>query len=186
MPGTRWPAERLDRLVTAVRQAPARAGATAVVAVDGPSGSGKSVLAGTLSDALGGAAVVRMDDLYPGWDGLDEAPPRLVAEVLAPLSGGGQGRFRRYDWAAGTYAGWRVVPSTPVLLVEGCGSGARVCAPYLSLLVWLDAPAEVRRARAMARDGRTYRPHWERWARQEAVHFARESTRERADVRWDT
>jgi hypothetical protein len=35
----------------------------------------------------------------------------------------------------------------------------------------------------MARDGEAYRPHWERWAVQEAQHFAREGTRERADVR---
>lgn len=28
------------------------------------------------------------------------------------------------------------------------------------------APDEVRRERAMARDGDTFRPHWERWAEQ--------------------
>lgn len=186
MPETPWSAERLGELVEAVWQAPARAGATTVVAVDGPSGSGKSALADALAEALGGAPVVRLDDVYPGWDGLDETPPRIVAEVLSPLSLGQPAGYRRYDWTAGRYRAATAVPAAPVLVLDGCGSGARVCAPFLSLLVWLDAAPEVRRRRALARDGETYRPHWERWASQEAVHFAREATRERADVRWRT
>jgi hypothetical protein len=67
-------------------------------------------------------------------------------------------------------------------VVEGVGCGARACAPYLSLLVWVEAPRDVRFARGIARDGEAYRPHWERWARQEQALFAAEGTRERADV----
>ena len=58
--------------------------------------------------------------------------------------------------------------------------------PYLTLLVWLDASEVVRRGRALARDGDTYAPHWERWAWQERAHFAREGTAGRADVRVGT
>jgi hypothetical protein len=39
----------------------------------------------------------------------------------------------------------------------------------------------VRFARAIARDGETYRPHWRRWADQEVRLFQRERTRGRAD-----
>ena len=35
------------------------------------------------------------------------------------------------------------------------------------------------------RDGEAYRPHWERWASQEAAHFAADGTRNRADLRVD-
>lgn len=181
-----WPDEELARLADLVRAGPARAGTTRVVAVDGPSGSGKSVLAQQLSAALRPSAVVRLDDLYPGWDGLDATPQRVLAEVLEPLSRGEEATYRTWDWGAQRYGSAREVPSVPVLLVEGCGSGARVCAPHLTLLVWLDAPPDVRRARALTRDGPTYRPHWERWARQEDVHFAREQTCRRADVRLTT
>ncbi|HSF26729.1 MAG TPA: uridine kinase [Actinomycetes bacterium] len=171
----------IDALATRVRAAEARAGSTRVVAIDGPSGAGKTVLAARLAKALGGAPVVHLDDLYPGWDGLAAAPALLSDWVLQPLSRGEPARYRRYDWAGEEYAEWHDVPAAPVLVVEGCGAGARACAPYLALLVWVDAPAEVRRRRGLARDP-GYEPHWERWAAQEQVMWAVDGTRERADV----
>lgn len=179
------PAE-LAALLTA---RPPSAGATRVLAVDGPSGSGKTDLAAAVSDVLGGAPVVHMDDLYPGWDGLADAVPRLVAEVLEPLSRGDAARYRRYDWGSGRYAEWHEVDPAPtgdVLVVEGVGSGALACAPYLALLAWVEARPEVRFARAMARDGGTYLPYWHRWAAQEDQHFPANRTRDRADVRIST
>jgi uridine kinase len=161
---------------------PPSAGGTRVVAVDGPSGSGKTALAAGLSDVLGGAPVVRMDDLYPGWDGLEDSVPRLVEWVLEPLARAEPARYRRWDWAGGAYAETHEVAGSDVLVVEGVGCGARACAPYLSLLVWVEAPHDVRFSRSMERDGEAYRPHWQRWARQEAAHFATEGTRDRADV----
>lgn len=168
---------------------PARAGGTRVLAVDGPSGSGKTTLAaaltGALSAALPGAdrvAVVHMDDLYPGWDGLADAAPLLSEQVLEPLAHGRPAAFRRWDWDAGRWAGSVAVPTADVLVVEGVGCGARACAPRLSALVWVEAPAEERVRRGLARDGEAYRPHWERWAAQERAHFAAQGTRERADV----
>jgi len=161
-------------------------GSTQVVAVDGPSGSGKSTFADRLSAALDGVPLVRMDDLYPGWDGLDDAVPRLLEWVLLPLSAGELARYRRFDWDTGRYAEWRDVPASAVVIVEGVASGARACAPHLSVLVWVDAARTVRFARGIARDGEGYRPHWERWAAQEERHFATEDTRTRADVRLTT
>ena len=74
--------------------------------------------------------------------------------------------------------------TAPVLVVEGCGVGVRATAPYLSLLVWMDAPHDERMRRGIARDP-GYRPHWERWARQEQAMYDAEQTRERADLRVD-
>jgi uridine kinase len=154
-----------------------------VVALDGPSGAGKTSLSEQLLGALDGAAVVHLDDFYPGWGGLEAAVPRLVAWVLQPVSVGRAGRWRRYDWVADRYAEWHEVPPCDVLLVDGVGSGARACAPYLDLLLWVETSEPERYRRAMARDGVGYRPHWRRWAAAEQVHHARERTRERADVR---
>jgi uridine kinase len=169
-----------------LRQAPQRVGATRVLAVDGPSGSGKTVLADRLSGVLDGAPVVHMDDLYPGWDGLEDAVPRLVEWVLAPLARGEPARYRRYDWARGEYAEWCEVPAADVIVVEGVGSGAAACAPYLSLLVWVEADRDVRFARGIERDGETYRPHWLRWARMVHAQCPAAATRERAHVLHDT
>lgn len=170
----------------AVRAVPARAGGTRVVAVDGPAGSGKSTLAATIRAALDGAPLVRMDDLYPGWDGLADAVPRLLEWVLEPLAAGRAARYRRYDWDAGRYAEWRDVPPAAELVVEGVGSGSRPARPYLSYLVWVQAPHELRMRRGIERDGEAFAPHWLRWARQEATLFAAEQTRRHADVVIDT
>ncbi|GAB7189736.1 AAA family ATPase [Kineococcus sp. NUM-3379] len=173
-------------LAARVLAAPAPAGGTRVVAVDGPSGSGKTTLAAQLGALLPGAATVHMDDLYPGWDGLAEAVPLLVGQVLEPLSAGVAGAYRRWDWVAGAWAEEHAVPAGGVVLVEGVGCGSRACAPHLSLLVWVEAPLRLRHARGIERDGEAYAPHWRRWQRQEEALFAAERTRERADARLDT
>src|SRR5699024_5916819 len=89
------------------------------------------------------------------------------------------------DWERGRPGAVQRVNPGPVLLVEGVGAGARVAAAYLSLLIWVDAPDEVRKGRALARDGETFPPHWDRWARQEHSLCAADETRQRADLRID-
>jgi uridine kinase len=168
-------------LVARLRAAPARAGRTRVLAVDGRSGSGKSTLAALLRRETG-APVVSLEDLYGGWDGLEHGVDLLVSAVLAPLAAGRTAYVPRYDWTA---ACWRtpVELAPPALLVvEGVGAGARRAAGHVSVLVWLEAEERTRRRRALERDGDTYAPHWDRWAAQEAELLARERTRDRADV----
>jgi hypothetical protein len=158
-----------------------RAGRTAVLAVEGRSGSGKTVLARAVA-AGSGASLIRMDDLYPGWDGLLGGVEALRDWVLRPLAEGRAAAWRRWDWAAGEYAEWHPVPADALLVVDGAGGGARSLACYRSGLVWVDAADEQRRDRALARDGATYAPHWERWARQEDEFYAAERVREHADL----
>ena len=169
----------------------------AVVAVDGPSGAGKTRLADRLAVELrgdlggparaAGTAVVHLDDLYPGWDGLEAVVPLLVEHVLAPLRGGAAVTVPTWDWERDRAGAPRALPELgpprpAVVLLEGAGAGARAVAPHLVGLIWVEAPEPVRRARALARDGATYGPHWARWARQERGHFRREGTRRRADL----
>ncbi|WP_344920378.1 hypothetical protein [Streptosporangium oxazolinicum] len=164
-----------------LRARPARAGRTRVLAVEGRSGSGKSTLATAVAEELA-APVVRMDDLYPGWDGLLGGVDALVGWILRPLSRERPARWRRYDWADGGYAEWHEVPVTGILVLDGTGSGALAAAPYLSGLLWLEADDEVRKARALERDGDLYAPHWDRWAAQEERFHARDGVPARADL----
>jgi uridine kinase len=169
-------------LAERVRAAPPRCGTTRLVCIDGPSGSGKTTLAARLAAALGGPPVLHMDDLYPGWDGLAAAVPLLHEQVVTPLAAGRAACYRRYDWHREEFAEAHDVGTPPLLIVEGAGCGARLIAERAVLLVWVDAPRDVRFRRGIARDGEPYRPHWERWARQEQTHFAAELTACRADV----
>jgi uridine kinase len=168
-------------ILAGLQGAPARAGRTRVLAIDGRSGAGKTRLAAELSAALG-AAVVSLEDLYGGWDGLDRGIGALVSEVLEPLAAGLTVRVPRYDWVTRTWGEPAVLEPPEVLIVEGAGAGARRAAAFESLLVWLEAPTAVRKQRALGRDGETFAPHWDMWAAQEEAMLARERTQERADL----
>ena len=182
----RRPLSTFPRLAERLRTTPSRLGNTRLVCVDGPAGSGKTTFAARLAAAVGPeAVVVQFDELYAGW-AITGAVARLAAGVLRPVAEGRAGAFHPYDWTRNCFS--RVptpVPATPVLIVEGCGSGARALAPWCSLLVWVEAPPPLRIARGLARDGATLEPEWLRWQGTEAAEFARERTRERADVRVD-
>ncbi len=183
-----WP--DLGDLVSQVRVARPRLGPVRFVVVDGPAGSGKTTFAAALAAALSResevVATVHLDDLYEGWSGLDGVWDRLSAWVLEPLSHGEPGRYRRYDWVAGTWAEWHDVPVPGVLMVEGCGSAPLAADPLAVLQVWIEAPEAVRLQRGVARDGAELRDRWLEWMSDEAAYFARERTRQRADVRLST
>ena len=183
-------AEAVDVLVGRALDASPRLGPVRLVAVDGPAGSGKTTVAGALAARFVGrgleTAVLHLDDLYDGWTGLEGSLwPRLAAQVLEPLRRGRPGRYQRYDWGSGAFDGWVDLPVPGVLVLEGCGSARREADPFVVLRVWVEAPPDVRLERGLARDGQAARPHWERWMADEAAHFARERTADRADARLD-
>lgn len=158
-----------------------------MIAIDGPSGAGKTTFADAVADELGlrtgtRPQVVHMDDIFPGWDGLSEAVGLVTESVLTPLSRGEDGRFRRWDWLTGSRAEWLDVPRADWLVLEGVGCGSRPCRPHLAALAWIEADRDVRMTRGIERDGESFRPHWERWALQEQELFAAEGTRDNADV----
>jgi para-aminobenzoate synthetase len=156
-------------------------GDTVVVAIDGPSGSGKTQLARELAPPLR-ATILQLDDIYQGWHGLAAAPPVVAADVLDPISRGEDGRTPRWEWGADAPGADIIVPAGGVLILDGCGSGSRIIRPYLAHLLWLEAPEDVRRERALARDGELYREWWDTWAAQERQLFAAEQTRDAADI----
>lgn len=188
-------ADALAEWVLARPPAPALPSGPRVVAVEGRSGAGKSTLARSLADAVrrlgAGAVVVRLDDLYPGWDGLDPVVPLVVQHVLRPLAGALPIVVPTWDWDGDRPGPARAVralgpPRPPVVLLEGAGSGARAAARWLAGVLWVDADPELRRRRALARDGATYAPHWDRWSDQEEAYARREHLPARAALVLDT
>ncbi|MEO9176538.1 MAG: dephospho-CoA kinase [Gaiellales bacterium] len=166
-------------IAAAALAAPIRAGRTRVVSIDGRSGAGKSTLAHALAERLE-SPIVDLELIYPGWDGLQQGIDLLVRDVLTPLAAGRAAQVPRYDWQRERFGDpWTLEPPA-LLVVEGVGAGAQAAALFTSLLVWVELADDLRRERALTRDGDLFRPHWERWAAQEETLLAREQTSSRA------
>ena len=181
--------EHVSAVVSLALAAEPRCGDVVVIALDGPSGAGKTTLARGIELALarrGPVAVVHMDHLYPGWDGLAQAPGLLTAQVLEPLARGERATYRLWSWVREQWSGSRVVPPCTFLVVEGCGSSVEPAGSYAAVSVFVDADTALRMRRGIDRDGEAYRPQWQRWADQESALFSADATRERADLVLDT
>jgi hypothetical protein len=176
------PAEAIAAALLIIASARPRCGTTKVVAVDGPSGAGKTDFVTELAERLPSAKTLHMDDLYPGWDGLAQAVADLNDHVLTPIAVGGRGLYRPWDWEHDRYGQWHTLPAADLLLVEGVGAGAKPGWQFISKLIWLEANREERFRRGIARDGESYQPHWRRWAGQEEALFSADGTRDRADL----
>jgi hypothetical protein len=156
-----------------------------VVLVDGPSGAGKTTFAASMAAGWPGRpapVLVRMDDIYPGWHGLDAASAHVVERLLLPRSRGEASGWRRFDWSSGRSAEWRDVAVDSPLILEGCGALSRRAARLADLRIWIDADETVRKTRALARDGGAFDGHWDMWAEQVDAFTAREDPMAHADA----
>jgi hypothetical protein len=169
-----------DRVLELALARPATLDRGRLICVDGPAGSGKTTLAADIA-RLSGAPVLHMDDMFEGWDGL----PRISAQLeslLRPLADGRAGSYRRWDWPGNAWAETVLVPPAPLLVLEGVGSGSGHVAELVTVLAWVEVPYELRMARGLERGGVGVAENWRQWAGDEQELFARERTRERADV----
>lgn len=143
-----------------------------IVLIDGRSGAGKSSVARRLRERWQGpVTVIGLDELYPGWDGLAAGATLAREFILTPLSEGRAAAWHRWDWAADAPGAEVVTPADVPLILEGAGALTPRTAHLAHVRVWLEAPEDSRRDRALTRDGDTYRPHWIRWAAQEEHHL---------------
>jgi uridine kinase len=165
----------------AIRASAPRCGTVRLVAIDGPGGAGKSVFAQRLALALGDVPIVHTDD-FASWDNPHNWWPRLEEQVLDPLERGKPVRYQRYDWIARELGVWVEVPVSDVVIVEGVSSSRAAVKDRLTMAIWIESPREVRLSRGLERDGEAMRPAWDRWMAGEDVFFARDRTRERADL----
>jgi len=180
------PPDEASRLNSALVDAAARAGERPpLVLIDGPSGAGKSSLADLLVRIWPGGPrpqLVRMDDIYPGWSGLDRASAAVGPDLLEPFVAGKHPRWQRWDWAGDTAAEWHSVSTDRPLIVEGCGTLTRANASLADLAVWLDADDAVRKERALRRDGMSFATHWDQWQHDFDAYVLRESPRGNATL----
>ncbi|HEY2673960.1 MAG TPA: hypothetical protein VGJ07_26795 [Rugosimonospora sp.] len=177
---------RFDDLAAAILRAPARLGAVRAVAVDGPTGAGKTTFAERLAESVSAAgarvSVVHTDDLLDGWQDQFGFWPRLEAGVLAPMRAGRPGRHPVYDWVRGRFDGTREVPVPDVLIVEGSTTTRAEMRPELSLSVFVCAPADLRVNRVLSRDGAAVREPLLRWMDAETAYLVAHGSHDWVDA----
>jgi uridine kinase len=176
------PASRAEAVAEAAHVVAAASGRVVFIGVDGRAGSGKTTLAADIAAAVPTAAVVHVDDFagprVPEWDW-----PRLRSQVLEPLLAGRAARYQRWEWNRDVPGEWHEIPAGRPVVVEGVScTRSELAAPW-ALQIWVDAPREVRLARALERDGAAMLPHWlEVWMPSEEAYIARERPQERVDL----
>lgn len=159
-----------------------------IIGIDGRSGSGKTRLSELLEQSLSaegiGVCVLNLDSIYPGWDGLAEGT-KTWRKISRNLRKGKPASYREWDWHADAPGHEHTIDPAQetVIICEGVGAITGTC----DVRILVKAPDELRYRRAIARDGETYRPHWERWAAQEeALLAAYSATYAQADIIYRT
>jgi molybdopterin-guanine dinucleotide biosynthesis protein A/uridine kinase len=159
-----------------------------VIAVDGPSCSGKSILA-TAVALRSGASILEGDDFYRNSlprltasqrEAMSDAEvvdvvidwERLREEALLPLRAGESATFRPYDWEAddGRLAPPKTIPSTDLIIIEGVYAARPELAHLVDVTVYLGVDPQTRAQRYAARMDD---PDWVRfWERGEVYYFS--------------
>lgn len=144
-----------------------RAAGSTTVVIDGRSGSGKSTLATRMSHLWLGSDVVRMDAVYPGWDGLRWATEHIESALLRPRAAGETGRWRSWSWPRRRPGVWHDVDPDRRLIVEGVGVLTPSSRALVDVAIWVDADDADRKRRALGRRTDDYESHWDQWAAHE-------------------
>lgn len=164
-----------------------------LVALDGPSGAGKTTLATALAADFQ-TAHVPSDDFYAAdipdarWDALSPAGRaehaidwrRLRRDALEPLLAGRPARWHPFDFLGGTRPdgtyGMQTrgveLPPASIIVLEGAYSTRPQLEDLISLTVLVDAPRELCHARLAAREQPSFLAAWhERWDAAEDYYF---------------
>lgn len=152
-----------------------------ITLIDGRSGSGKTTFATALA-RRSGAQLLSLDDVYPGWDGLEAAEAHVLEYVLRALADGRPPRLCSWNWVDARPGTWHDLDPRRALIIEGCGAISPAARALADHAIWVELADDAeRRRRAIARDGEVFAREWERWARQEEWHAARHDPRGTAD-----
>ncbi|WP_026819506.1 aminodeoxychorismate synthase component I [Arthrobacter castelli] len=146
-----------------------------IIAVDGRSGAGKTTLSLELASGLRthhSVSLFHLEDIYPGWDGLQAGVGAYRDWVLTPVYHGTDARWKPWNWEAGRHGATRLLHASEIVIVEGVGAAHRAARSMVDVVIWCSATDDERKERALRRDGDLFAPFWDRWAEQEAELLA--------------
>jgi uridine kinase len=142
-----------------------------LIAIEGFGGSGKSTLANKLSELLGKAFVISMDDFIikenftkNSWDNQVFDRDRLERQVLEPALKGKSISYQKVLWNTDDLSVPISVPNVKYLIIEGISSFHPTIAKYYDFKIWVDTPIEIAKLRGILRDGENdNEKYWDIW-----------------------
>jgi len=175
----------IARIAEAISESKTLCGSVRVIAIDGPAGSGKTTLASQIAKQLGDVQIVHMDDLYKGWsqDLVTDLPNKIERQILKPIKDGGQASYQKYDWHENKFTQTVIIPKCNFLILEGVGAANPKLSANFAISIWIEADADVRFERVIARDGEQIRAQMITWKLKEQSYFRGLEVRQQSDIR---
>jgi uridine kinase len=166
------------QLVDEIRAQP---GDVRLIGIDGFGGAGKTTFARRLVHHADGWPVIHTDD-FATHDELLQWWPRLLAEVIEPLSRRRPATFRPYDWVRRRAGDPVTVAPADVVVIEGVGATRSAWRHRLAAAVWVEADSDLRLRRGLERDGEELAQFWHDWRIAEDRYVAAEQPALHADL----
>jgi uridine kinase len=160
------------------------------MAIDGGAASGKTTLANILSERYG-APIIHMDDFFlrpeqrtperfaEAGENFDRE--RFLREVVPYIRNNQTFSYQIFDCSAMSLGGYREIPQSPLIIIEGSYSHHPEFSDIFDLRVFLSVSEDERKKRILARNGEKSEMFFTRWIPLENKYFEAFSIREKAD-----
>ena len=161
-----------------------------IIGIEGYGGSGKTTIAKSLSEQLGNAYVVPLDDFIikaklteSSWDKGAFDRERLEQQVLVPATSGKNITYQKLIWESNTMSEPFNIPKVDYLIIEGISSYHPNIAKYYDYKIWVDTPIEIAKERGHARDGSNENAqYWGLWSKNDLKYQSRHHPEVIADI----
>ena len=160
------------------------------IAIDGGAASGKTTLADMLSERYG-APIIHMDDFFLRPEqrtperfaevGGNFDRERFLREVVPNIEKNEAFSYQIFDCSAMALGGYREIPKSPLVIIEGSYSHHPAFSDIFDLRVFLSVTENERKKRILARNGEKSEMFFTRWIPLENKYFKAFSIRENAD-----
>jgi hypothetical protein len=180
-----WRVAPLSELISLLLKAGGRlVGRPRLVAVDGRSGSGKTILAERLRTAVPDAEVVHTDDIA-WWHSRFDWSDLMINGVLGPLHRGFSVAYQPPAWASHGRTGQiDASAKAPLVIIEGVGAARRELTHLLDAAVWVQSDSDEAERRMLVRDpsDAASRQQHDEWMAEEIPFLAADRPWERATL----
>src|SRR3989344_1896451 len=177
----------LEKVISRIDELMKQLNRPILVALDGRSGTGKSIIAKKIAERLGGIEIIS-DDFWVGglnkdWDKKSRREKaeraidwkRIRAEALEPLLAGKPAMWHPFDWKTGKGLSPDVIErdAAPLIVLDGAYSTRPELQDIIDFSVLVEVPNDAnRRARLIERESEEYMKDWHgRWDVAEDYYF---------------